>query len=323
MNQLPKFFPQPGSIVWPQPTLMQNTMVYSFLVECKYDALLKLCNQHFSDVSQGAVNYIPVCSTVLLTFSQTERLKSLNPKASDLGGFPGTDVTWWIPVIAVEKKGDGWKALRLGLFVPFIFVDTALSMAPGREIFGYPKTVADIQIPQDVPGSAGMFQVNTWGIRKFSPDALAEPMDIIQIRRDPETSALPVEAKDFFALILELFHKAKTTVNILNPEFLLSLVKDALSLSIPLVFLRQYRDIQEANNCCYQAICEAPIEFGAPSGAGLLKGVSLLTLHACDSFPLGNALGLPLDTEIPMPGLWSKADLTLQTGKVIWSPDLT
>src|SRR6185436_18637210 len=61
----------------------------------------------------------------------------------------------------------------------YLFVDSGLAVAVGREIMGYPKYVSNITSPASSPWSG--FTASAVVIEKFAPDAIASLQQIMSL----------------------------------------------------------------------------------------------------------------------------------------------
>ena len=90
--------------------------------------------------------------------------------------------------------------------------------------------------------------------------------------------------------------------------------------SIPLVFLKQFRDIADTRRACYQAVVEAPIHIQTFRQGGILPDAYTLSVHSLESHPLAQALGLKLNDgkQSAALGVWMQVDFSIDVGKEIW-----
>lgn len=100
---------------------------------------------------------------------------------------------------------------------------------------------------------------------------------------------------------------------------------DLLAGVVPMVFLKQFRDIADPSRACYQAIVEAAVRrVGPVRGGGVLKRRYELAVHDHPGFPLASRLGLAGrraggEVVVPVPTpLWLEFDYVLDTGRVAW-----
>ena len=75
-------------------------------------------------------------------------------------------------------------------FAPYVYATLMPGWRAEREIFGYPQQLAKIRIKPDGPRMASSLEVKACGIKDFSPDAIAERMTILKIKKKAGASEL-------------------------------------------------------------------------------------------------------------------------------------
>jgi hypothetical protein len=100
-----------------------------------------------------------------------------------------------------------------------------------------------------------------------------------------------------------------------------SLTDQLKSHSIPMLFLKQFRDITYADRACYQAILEAVFTLGTAVEGRFGTGYEL-HLENVDSVPIGRECGIPTDEPVPVEFAFriDLDDLELSPAKVISNP---
>jgi hypothetical protein len=84
---------------------------------------------------------------------------------------------------------------------------------------------------------------------------------------------------------------------------------------LPEVFMKQYRDVRDATDACYQAIVEVPNVVKKIAGLPLSDKYNF-KLEQVASHPLGEQLGLK--SQESAFSFWLKMDFVVEDGKVIW-----
>lgn len=314
----------PGSIVNTQPTNMMNTQLYGFILKADKNKLQKMADDRFSAPSNEEVRYMPVSEYVFVTYTHTGKLQSTNPEAAKRGGFAGVDVTFWILSARADQKKNGeWKAEELAWFVPYIFVDTALSLAPGVEIFGYPKTIGSFKFPTS-PEEANLFSTTTYCMKKFGENAMAENIELFNIKKTEKGTgeSFLKEVWTDREIVLDKIKKVlkgDKAIDFTNLEFMASLAKMMVTKELPIAFLKQFRSIENGNQACYQAIVESSLKTLEFRKAGVLDGKYELSFNHSDQFPIAESLGLENNISYPVFAIWADADLRLEDGKEIWN----
>lgn len=139
-----------GSLmVPPAPFDSVGATLTGFVARADGEKLDALCRKVFLEPSGGAVDIRAIGDRVMLTWGTIDRVSSLTPPFDRYGGVAEPQVCIWIPVAFVRTDPDGTPvARRFAVFLPYIWVDNAMSLATGRELFGYPKAWGWISVPQ-------------------------------------------------------------------------------------------------------------------------------------------------------------------------------
>lgn len=137
---LPRFVDYSGLICLPPAFDSLDTSLWGFWAEAdgaKLDALLR---RLFAEPSGGEVDYRPLGSHVMLSWGRIGSVNSMTPPFDKMGAVEEDQVAVWIPVAQVKRTGDELEAQRFAMFVAYIWLDNPMSLATGREVFGYPKS---------------------------------------------------------------------------------------------------------------------------------------------------------------------------------------
>jgi hypothetical protein len=88
---------------------------------------------------------------------------------------------------------------------------------------------------------------------------------------------------------------------------------------MPMVFLKQFRDVSEVRRACYQAITAVDVETLAISAIGTFPTTYRLHIEKnVESHPIEDLLGLKSGAE-PSFSLWAKQDFRVGFGQKIWT----
>ena len=191
------------------PFTAKDVHFYGFLVEVKYDQVKQLFDKHLNDPSGGAVKFLPIgfpgkCY-VTLSFAALPRQHANDP---GLGEVPELDFIIWVPGIDVKR-------MRLGWFIPYIFVDSGAAMSTGREVYGFPKQFGwfDMPSPEDEPE---LFTVETLVIKEYRNGAQATREPLVTIKRTSKNSPLDMcdtFEETFLSLVNRLFGRINIDPN--------------------------------------------------------------------------------------------------------------
>src|SRR5205814_318935 len=66
-----------------------------------------------------------------------------------VGWLPGRECAIWVPLIE-SHPNNPWRT-RLVFWAPYIFISYTIGLVTGREVWGWPKVLADISVASDDP----------------------------------------------------------------------------------------------------------------------------------------------------------------------------
>ena len=313
-----------GSQGSPQPFECKGMTGYGFIVPGTRANIEALCDRYLCQPTNGQYVYRPLTHYVLVTITHARSLGSLRAPYRRFGCMPETEAIFWLLTVAARRTGNVAVAQRVVSFIPYIFVDNPVAMTAGREVFGFPKEIGWLEMPDD-PRQAERFTVDTVAVKRFAASRTAAPpemkrqrlFEINRVRTDD--AAGPQTTWHSFA---EAFEDIQQVVfddgELMVPG--LHLAEDLLhefgQHELSLVFLRQLFDISDGNQACYQAIAEAPVRIDFHSGM-VLPGTYELTLHDFDSHPIRRDLGLKKRQRAVL-SFWVDWDFTIDCGHDVW-----
>src|SRR6185295_10290577 len=207
-------------------------------------------------------------------------------------------------------------------FTPYLWVDTELACRAGREIYGDPKGEATLVLP---PEREGGYSVDgaVANAGRFEKRRLVEarPTEGKSHLFDLSAGLGPVGA---LAELVALF----AAIGLGDAVWALAkgALDDLASGQVPMIFLKQFRDIAEPNRACYQAIVEAEAKkLGDFRAGGRLHGSYKLEVADAPSYPLASRLGLEGERtaggSVVVPvrcPLWLEFDFVLGDGREVW-----
>src|SRR5262249_39228246 len=100
------------------------------------------------------------------------------------------------------------------------------------------------------------------------------------------------DAREAFTDFMGLFLGTDGSVTLPGLGLMVQVLAFVFHEKVPLVFLKQFRDVADGRRACYQAIVEAPAQVLRFRTAGELRGAYRVVLHHFDSCPIARDLGL-------------------------------
>lgn len=323
---LPPYVDYPGNLAYEQPFVMKDLELFGFVVDGDQSAMQKMVDARLNFMSDRPdTRYFVASDKIIFAFTQSPFLQSTVPKFKDMGRF--TEITFCSYVFVAEctlKDGEWW-AQRLLFFIPYILVNTPLTLIGGREDYGFPKSMGEFVYPADIT-KPDLFSVSTIGMQHFNVDAVAGLHEFITIsKQDEESNAgakVPSEGgifKDLSDLWGSLKHilSAKDHAFRIGLGFIMDEASDLWNKRMEMVFMRQFRDIGDPSKACYQAIITSN---GYPDNlrdVRFLKDAYTVNINHMDTLPIDIELGLG-QTTVVSHAFAVKFDSRFDKGKEIY-----
>jgi len=341
-----------GEVAWIGPCGYDNVTLYGFVVGADGARVHEMFSRYIGAPSLELGAHIDVAGTTLdrvLCLCIDSNRRQLPPDG--VLGSPGAYSEQLFAVVALGYRRSPNPGLVL--FAPYLYGSDTPGWKADREIYGYPLQQGRVKI--DVDGAARPYSLSVSArvIKKFAPDARAEPEMFLHIVRDGSSAsgqpgpggqtartaallnALTVEPRGRRARGVEppprlgvteadlAFFEHYTRGSAQQASDGGSIehlsVLDTLK-SFPMLFLKQFRDILYPDRACYQAIVEAPIEI---CGAVVPIGENYrLELEDYDSAPIARELGIPTGgVEVDFAFRVDVERMSVGAGTVISNPD--
>jgi hypothetical protein len=248
----------------------------------------------------------------MLTWGQIARVVSQTPPYDQRGGVAEPQVAVWIPVVMLDPTS---ARERFAMFIPYIWLDNAMSLATGRELFGYPKSWGGLTFPKD-GDPAPVWKVDAFGLN-YAPDALAEIHPLLEVVRTGDIVEAGVnDLRSLEELARDMAGHLFAGGSVLDDvELTADIVDDIADHRMRGVFLKQVRDVRDGLAAALQQIVEADYTIRRLE-AGPILAEHKLTVHPLDSHPVGTELGLKDQTL----GLAYRVemDFDVGAGRVLW-----
>jgi hypothetical protein len=289
-----------------------------FAIEADTTAMQRLADAALNAAAGNAVRYQTFAPFALLTFADMARCTS---GIDAMGWLPGRECAMFVPLL--EREPDNPFHLRFVLWAPYIFIDYAIGMATGREVWGWPKVAAQIDIAPtkstDTP-----FVCNTTYFKTFDPSLPGEIGPLYRIRRlsrpsQPPSNEWQSGVSAARAIIGDLGGRIGKVVGDLAGQISQTLGLQPL---VPSVCLKQFRDSATPEHACYSAIVNSPIRITRFYGGGPLTDTLELEITTCRSHQIvQDLLGRdpdPNTTIVPIRwAAWVRVDFHALSGSTI------
>ena len=193
----------------------------------------------------------------------------------------------------------------------YLLVDDGAAIAAGREVFGFNKLAAQFQKPEKIESPE--FTADVIGFKQFGAEMIAQKERLLEVRASSESASTSTEidwetVRSTFAG--ELLNNVRSDIGNGFIEFVARFIND----HIPLVFLKQFRDVQDTSKACYQKIVEVSLRVDAYYAGGFMQGPYILNISSLASHPFAQKLGLKEAEQNSTLSAWIKVDFVLENG---------
>jgi hypothetical protein len=322
MSEHATYINRDNEIIYPPPYEQADTFLTAWVVPSPKDKQQAVLDAHLNACSGGSpYEYRALLSQTLLVLANIQRVTSLDPSSRDLGFIPEVDICTWILCGAFKRVNGKLELDHLAWYVPYIWVTTADTMATGREVFGYPKAIGWAQLPQS-PEDPGPLWADGLVLPTFGPESEVVQRRLFDLARDPGGSVAEAprtfgagqKREAFEALATKLHEAGEADCDL---RFFLTTFQELLGGHLPMVFLKQFRDVTNPKGACYQAIVEANATINGFSGAGFLPGGWELQTYSYASVDIPAHLGWELKQRVDL-GFYVYFSFSMDLGQEVW-----
>lgn len=333
------------------PAYLRATHWSCFAVRADADALSDVVHRYLVEPTQDAEQFALLCPYLLVYFCQIGQTCLEHPHERLFGSFPYREVGTLISVF--DRKRN-----HLAAFVPYIWVDSPLALCAGREIFGYPKGLGSIDVPQ-AGDAAAPLRLRSWAVPSLGADPLpSAPLITVtpppqqELDDAPKPAALAAflervaqsvqfsrESQQAVAALQRAARSRHAGTALLNmlaeaarggsaaasdgPSLACAasfIVNDLLRGRLPLVFLKQFRDAENPEQACYQSLIRALLRASQVHAAQLLPSGFTLQVNEMEIPPIARELGIAAGSPIPVEFAFQlQFDFVQDTGRELWS----
>lgn len=264
----------------------------ALVLEGDKETIAELVDKVYNDPAPGTLRYRVLSKYVLMQFGWFDSVRALTSPFDGWGTVEEKQVSIWVPLAEGYEESDRFRATRIVMAVPFIFVDNPMSYAGGRETYGYPKSMGQFAFEDGVRGT---MSVDTYG-GPLGYDNKAGWHRIITVSRaEPapgEGETTLGDERDFInAMSDDALERPQETVGPGEIELSDEVRETALGGNSHQLFLKQFRDVGDPTGACYQEVVEADIEMTNTSGRAQADKWHV-DIKEFGSHPIGDELGV-------------------------------
>ncbi|MFY0568385.1 NAD(P)-binding protein [Archangium lansingense] len=310
--ELPRYVDRPGEMALRAPYMMEEVSMTALVLRARQGALSALLDRYLNNPARGHVRYVPAAPFVVLAAAFAGRAFSGDPEHRRLGYMPETDVAFWVPAWAMRPGKGRLIPERLVWFLPHVFVSTGAAAAAGREIYGFPKSVVDVEARRS--GHAlDYLSVVGEVLARNTPETCGTRARILEVTR---SNAAPGPLRSVAEVLGEAMRP-------LDPSgaWASSMARRVTADEVTIAFLKQFRDVQHTDRACYQAIIEAKASVRTLRGYGPLPGTFQVRWGDHASHPFSADLGLEPGGQEALAATWVDFDFGMESGREIFRAD--
>ncbi len=300
----------PGNVVAMPPFLHQGATLHALLLPSSHTTLQGLVDVTLNKMP--GVHFNVEGNLVLMTAVYVTSVTSTNPLWADHGLASETDIGFWI----LTKGGPTGAPPQLRWWPVYLFVDSGPALVIGRELYGFPKHMATFERDSDDLDNDLGVRVRTQFFQVYSETAHPVTDVLVSIKRTKPPSLLAQVA----ALVGEVVPVKEMNRRIGEAIYAGSLNAPDVPLpylGLPMVFLRQLRDIANPSRAAVQNVTAVVAGVtGALPRVTMIKDDFAVTCAPADSHPIAAHLGLQPSTR---PALVARVglDFVVPAGQVI------
>lgn len=289
---------RPDHVEWgalatvPGPLRCLRVRERGFVVEADEGRLRALCDKLFTGPSGGAVRLEPFGHHLVLAWAEATTITSLVPPWDAMGSSPEATLSIWVPV--ERESGD------LSLVMAGIYLDNSISLASGREMYGFPKAWGRPVMGDDA------CSLDVYGLDYGKGEAPARHPLLSVTRGEAHgrrRGGIWSDLRELAGDLADVAGVGRTLLETIGTH------------SFTQLLLRQIRDVEDGTKAALQQIVELPYTFANVSG-GLDLHHWALTVHPLSSHPLEQELGLASQTAFAAFDV--ELDFTIEPGRVVW-----
>lgn len=310
----PSYIEFGGLDTFPGPYDCRQTTLYSFMVMADMGALERLVELVLTRPTRGAAEFRPLAPMVMLSAGDIAHVVPLTPPYNSYGNVNEAQLAVWVPVVQVSGKGAERKAKNFWMFTSYIWVDNPMSMATGREMYGWPKSMGVIKLPDATNAS---LVLQTYGL-DFAPGNQPSYRELLRMMPTPnpvEGSRTGTTVAAFARAVVDTV-KAEHSIDLTEGlGIAVNLTDDAVEMALPELYLKQIRSIECGTDAALQQLCDSHATIETASFQQLPTSYSL-NITTVKSHPLAQDLGIA-DQEVKV-AFKIVMNFRQDVGRVLW-----
>jgi hypothetical protein len=259
---LPDYVEYGGRVTAPGAFDCRGGHFRGFVLKADKDLLTAQVDKMFNLTCPRGLRFQVLSDYVLMLVGWFDEVQAMGDRWKKMGTVEEAQLSIWIPV-GVGYDREDFVAERLLTACPYIFVDNPMSLAGGRETYGYPKSLGRFGFATGDDGKMhadGPMSVTTYG-GNFGDKADWHPIISMKpSRTQPEVEGeTELAGEEEFISDLTGLDPNQEGILPIGLKVVERAAREALKGESHQLFLKQFRDAHEPGAACYQDIITAPI----------------------------------------------------------------
>ena len=326
-TQLPPYVTRGGVQTLAPPILARGTRMTSLALEADPKALQRMVDEFFNApiAARSEQRFYALGNLVFLAYAPMEHISVTDPRDSKKGWMRETDIAFWMPIVGGKEESGKFVPRTVYWFMPYVWVDVTTAMTTGREVYGFPKQMAWVDGPSG-DSDGRVFSFSTMVLPSYSPETQLVQKQLIRVERrsssEPGLEKAWTEAEEVFEEVVRWIHAERGQVQATSLGFWINLLEHLAGGEVPMLFLKEFRDLAEPHRACYQRVVSAPCVVKAFRGGYPLLGDYAVTIFDYASHPIAQdfGFGTPKDGKLSLTsniGFYVDFDFQLELGSAI------
>lgn len=267
------------------PFRSQGANARVYVLQANVGALTNTCNRYLN--SRGGPDiYLPLGGLAVLAMVNIANVTAGDPT---LGSMHEIDCAFMFPVLRFVA---GFPIpVEVGVFMPYLWVDNDWPVITGREVLGFRKEIGTSFTNGDdraATSGADLQHIDCWVVPARGNALSVQRIVEIDPAALAQTTTAPwASAAEALGQIIQAAQGFVPAVGFLTS------ILSGLTVTSPIVFLKQFRDERNQALACYQRVILA--DCGIPLGTlhgGLLPGRPQVRITSYESHPVALELGI-------------------------------
>lgn len=306
MARPPKFIDPTLKVFGRPPYLGEDALLQGGWMESSRGAIQSYLDRTINRVAPDKFRAKCVLSRLLMTSLFVKKMRSGHPTGRVWGYVPEADISIWALVYAGPMdRSSNWSLYWVPIYM---FVDDPAAVAGGREIFGFPKMFGHIARSTPDPADYGL-SVSVSAFTSFGSDVEAEQVEILKIDSGLQTCS-DCNIDQVMTGLDEMPDDpdAQALFSTLRPP----------QLDFPVLQIKQFPSIENADNAAYQAIVSVKMTTTKLHGVGLADGTPRLRIQSPLSLNISEELDTPAEQDLKF-CFWVRQDFSTNPGEILYA----